>query len=280
MAVRELEGGSSRSRPVAIKFLAEASEAKDLPTNQAETVAKYLLTTGGAEFQAIMSSLEGLGKYRHLLIAIADLSPDYKALTSTRMQIIVSSLIGGEVTLKGDPQWKSKARILLLRKASMAPAKTGPRVVEGDGVQSILCDLYKDQAGNLGVKLPANVSQASVVLQYLIAHKAGELSKAKLNAEDSRFVRRAGDQMVAAEFLSGNDLQRTILLQRVWLKLLAIDVSVENPGSAKAASALVLGLDRDCRGEPNAALQLWTAENYLLRMWLLRLDPTSATAKN
>ena len=95
-----------------------------------------------------------------------------------------------------------------------------------------------------------------------------------------KFLAKVPKQLTAAKFLAGaNDIQHTVLLQRLWLDLLGEKLAMEQPSRAADARGLCTELDDLCRDQPNALAQMWLCDQYLLRMWLLYLDRPMASAK-
>lgn len=276
MAVRELEAGKAPLKIQAITFLADSSEEKDLPTHQAEVVAWYVGTANLNEYKFIKPLLKKLGRFRSVLIAMADLT-DEQAISSNRLQDVIADMAGSTLKLAGEENWRGKSKAVLMQKAMTMERPA----YEGDGVQLILRDLYRYQAQWFGVAVPQDEKQVSVFLEKLVTNLADQLEKRpNLPAADKQFVERIKDQLKVADYLTSNDLQKTVALQRIWLRLLAIDLARKAPSRGMAAQQLVDDLLDECRRESNVVEQLWTSERYLLRMWMLRLNRPVALASN
>lgn len=262
----------------ALEYVAMGCTEPDLSAHEAELVAEYVLSvTNPKEFEAIIPLLTKVGRYKSVLVAMAD-SLDDAVMQINRMELILTSLTGKQVNLGKDASWRQKSKVLLLQTA----LTLGESVPEGDAVQLILRDLYHKQAGVMGLSLPADMARTSDLLEKMIEHVAADLGKrADLPESAKRTLKVLPHQLFAAKYLSNNnDIQQLVMLQRVWLNLLGDKLSVEQPAKTQQARDLALELDQKCRQQSNALSQMWLCDQYLLRMWLLYVEaPTPQTAK-
>jgi len=95
------------------------------------------------------------------------------------------------------------------------------------------------------------------------------LLEAKLSPEGKEQVQRIQVDSRAIDYLAANDLQKLALLDRAWLRLLAVDLVRKRPGRKAEADAVVEQLATRDRDTKHVLLQLRDGQEAILRMWLL-----------
>ena len=95
-----------------------------------------------------------------------------------------------------------------------------------------LHELYVVQAQLLQVPTESYAAPPSpaAVLAAMVQHVASQLDAAKLNPPEQLLLANLPNQLQAIDFLAENDLQRTVLLQRLWLRLLSAQPVAADPG--------------------------------------------------
>ena len=147
---------------------------------------------------------------------------------------LVSRALGREI-LPANAAWRSAARSQLLRAVldelrnePAAGAATEESPVASRAAEA-LHELYRERARQLRVSPDAYKSTASPAeaLQLLVSQHEAQLASGKVD------LSWLPHELRVIEYLTDNDLQRSVALQRVWLKLLALEMRRE--GSDQAA---------------------------------------------
>jgi hypothetical protein len=87
--------------------------------------------------------------------------------------------------------------------------------------------------------------------------------------EDRRFVSNIPHVLAAAEYLADNDLRRLALLERVWLRMVVLEIGRRRSDRAADAKTLVDQLGKDDGEAPDVLHQLRASETALAHAWLL-----------
>ncbi len=262
----------SNVRIAAFKNLTR-SPPKNLAYRHAQKIATYLLLTEWQppepELEAVTSQLPALAKCRHLLEALADAIANEDKLTQRRTEVVVGGLLKQPLQFARDEDWRSACRKLLLQRALEL---TGRPSDEADKAAEVLRDLYKEQGLAFGLEDPdfLEQTQITVVLEGLIKHVA---ATSAAEPEDKAYLEQIGRQLQAARFVAENDLEYTVLLQRIWIKVLVLTSKGRLPAETrKRMKTIQQDLDKKDREATHLLEQLRSGEENILRVWALAHD--------
>jgi hypothetical protein len=96
-----------------------------------------------------------------------------------------------------------------------------------------------------------------------------QLLEAKLAPEAKQQVEQIDVDSRTIDYLATNDLQRLTLLDRMWLRLLAVEFARQHPARKPEADAVVQQLAHRDRDAKNVLIQLRDGQESILRLWLL-----------
>ncbi len=146
------------------------------------------------------------------------------------------------------------------------------------GNQAMLA-FYTVQAKLLRVPAEAyaGAQDSSAILSALITHVAGQLDKSKLSAEEQRLLSVLPNQLLAADLLAANDLQSTVLRQRIWLQTLCAYLVQHIPEKTLAARGIVTETRASAAAQERVFEEMRDFESGLLRLWLLYRPEGEAT---
>ena len=267
----------SKVRMAAFKNLT-GNIPNDLPYRHARKIANYLLLTEWEpleperEFEAAKGQLPSLAKCRHLFEALADIIDGGK-LSPKRTEAIVGGLLKQRLRFDPDENWRSACRKLLLQRALEL---TGRGTSDADKTADYLRDLYKEQGLAFGLDTPDFEKQTKLlpVLEHLVTHVAVRAAQQKkLAPEGKAYLQQIGRQLQAARFVAENDLEYMVVLQRIWIKVLALALQEQITDQAnKRITAVQLDLDKKDREAGNLLDQLRSGEENILRIWALAHD--------
>jgi hypothetical protein len=113
----------------------------------------------------------------------------------------------------------------------------------------------------------------SAVLELAINQYATELSGRVKRLADREYLDALPRQLAAAKYVGTDDVQFTLLLERICLRLLAAGVAIDHPDRADDADQLVTQLGRRDAASTHILTQLRDGHETILRMWLLRCEP-------
>ncbi len=280
--IRQLAIDDELQRLAAIQAILRAGLPDDLARDLGTTLAEYLLWAGksNAESNTVNSGLTVLTQPRSVRLAMADLlgqvtpapGRSYRLIDRAEFEPILTAITGQKSSPRiGMFSWREDARRALLNSVLLD--------LEGnlDDRAQTYRELYKWQGRLLGMPDSETLltPQPSQMLEVVINHFGGRLNsdRARLSEADRARLERLPYEITAVDYLASDDLERTALLQRVWLRLLAIHVASAVPGRAADARAIVdeasIGASR-----PTSVLgQLLAGEKQAVTLWLLRNRP-------
>jgi len=261
------------------KFAAER-KVKDLTPKEARIVAGYLLTPKESESEqkALQPSLRDVRRWRQLRLAFADGVAESR-VPDDRLGDMVDTLLNITGEYPAGPAGRKEMRGMLLRNVlhelslSREP-KSGSAAGASayDTAALEIRDLYRTRARLLGAS-PAvyeelqTTAEALRLLISLTAPKAGASS-----AEDRAYIAGLPHQLKAIDYIGGNEIRRTVLLQRAWLRLVSIQAKRQQSTRAREAQEIVDKLSSRDALATNVLHQLKDGETSLLQLWMLYDD--------
>jgi hypothetical protein len=271
--LKNLATNVSKTRATA--FLAIASKLKgslsdkDLTLAHATKIAKYLVSIqDSAEVDDVTPQLTPFAKSRNLILALAD-AVDLDAARKETTETVVGALLE-QPLLFSKEAWRPACRKLLLLQAIDLSAKN----VGAADAADFLRGLYQEQGSLLGMDPKAfeKLTRPSQVLEKVIQHVASELGKKNPAKQEKEYLDQLPRHLLAAQFVAKNDLEHTVLLQRVWAEVLVNYLEQQNPSCAKELRRILADLTSADRGWANVLEQLRGGEDKILRMWSLALE--------
>lgn len=246
----------------------------DLAPDQAAALATYLLGKKRVEeHRAILPHIEELGKWKHVRMAVADQLEEV-GINREQLQEIISKLLRREYTIANGDVGREALRVELLQTA-LADAKkedVGDQdrfQIYNDAAQA-LYDFYTSQAILLRTtEWPEEPVTPTVVARAMLDSRASELLEAKLSADNKMQVQQVHVDLRSIDYLATNDLQKLVMLNRIWLRLLAIEFSVKQPSRSTEGNTIVERLASQDRDAKHVLIQLRDGQEAILRMWLL-----------
>jgi hypothetical protein len=244
---------------------------KDFTSAQAAKIAKYLASIiDKSELDDVVPKLKPLAKSRNLMVALADaIEPDKSNQRSS--EAVIAILLEQPVQF-GKDDWKLACRRLVLHQAVEL---SGSRKSAAAETAELLRDHYKEQALLLGVSAKdlQPLTRPSQVLENMIKHLMASAAKQTLAKEDKELLDQAPRHMLAAQFVAQDDLEQTIHLQRIWMKVLSIHLQQQTPERAEALRQARTKLTgNETQPTPTALEQLRGGEEAILRLWSVALE--------
>ncbi|MBI2480502.1 MAG: hypothetical protein HYV60_18305 [Planctomycetia bacterium] len=251
-----------------------ADRVDDLAPDQAAALANYLLGKKRIEeHRAILPHIGKLGKWKHVRLAVADNLED-AGVSREQLQELISQLLGREYAIGVGDAGRESLRIELLRGVLVDAKKED--VGDQDKYQvyndaaKALYDFYTAQAIVLrSAEWPVEPVTPTVVSRAMIESRVKELLETKLSPEGKGQAQRVNVDLRAIDYLATNDLQKLTLLDRAWLRLLAVDLAGKRPARKTEADSLVEQLALRDRDAKHVLIQLRDGHEAILRMWLL-----------
>jgi hypothetical protein len=115
-------------------------------------------------------------------------------------------------------------------------------------------------------------SEPSAIFEVLIRHLSVKLARDKLTDADRRFLDQLPHYNAAIDFQQLNDLQKTVLWQRAWLRVVCLYVGQQKPVSADRVAKLLQELAVEDAKADDALVRLRTGEVKLLKAWLILVE--------
>jgi hypothetical protein len=269
---------AAATRLASLKRLAEEADGlADLTPEQGAAVARYLLVPKAREeYDEMRYQVSRVGRWNAVRLGLADELAGTRlgtsALQQERILEVVSEVLGREVALAENEAWRRTQESLsrtLLREVYHSLASADGPAQEGEP-SAEMQELYAMQARLLGVPPDdyAGAATPAAVLELMIAHYAKRLDQARLRADDKKRLDRLPHDLAVAEYLGENDLARTVLLQRIWARLLAAGAIAQNPGRTAVVEQILRKLDESDRDAQDVLLQLRDGERTLVELWM------------
>lgn len=269
----EFEDRNLISRQNAIRFLAsdEGARLQRIEPVQGAYVARYLLADKSAgEHANALDSVKGVARWYYVRLSLADMI-EASPLSDEFVAEIVHQALGRPVSTT-DPNWRAVARERLLRdvllemRAATGLTKENPTEPMLDVAAKALHRIYNQRARQLRIDQATYMATKtpSETLALLVAQTQSNLGAAAAETPQ---------QLEVIDYLSSDDLQRTVALQRVWLKLLALEVRKNRSEIGGRADDLVERLMQRDQQASNLLAQLRDGEETTLRILLLNAPP-------
>jgi hypothetical protein len=274
--MKELASLNSFSRRNAFQRLGSLSTPpEDFPPEIAEKVALYLFTSKAKdELDSIVFNLKQVGRARPIRLAAADVVLETRATAPPaqveRLLLEMAPASAG-VKLTTDANWRKKARKLLLEAVLSELGSTS----SVDDAAALLFKVYQQQGLLLGMSEPEFLlmTRPSQAQEALVGQLLTRVSKDKLPEPEKDRLARIPHELKAKQFMAANDLQLSVLLQRVWVDLLALYAAQERPQRAADARKIADELRTEDARAASLLAQLHAGEVRALRLWLLLNEP-------
>jgi hypothetical protein len=276
MVSRHIDSLSRAAYPVQragyLKAIAEnVSQIPEIEPQEGAVIADYLfLPKGDEEREAIAGLIPRVGRWKMVRLAAADLIVD-TPLKQELAEDVVARLLGEERGEPGGAGWRERARNKLMRSV-LTGGVAASSIHPFETARETMLTMYQMQARAEGVSA-ASYSDAvspTAILPPLIEQLASRLSAKAKDQDDRELLARISHELTAAEYLGDNDLRRLALLERLWLRLVAMDVALARSDRAADAQAIVDQLSESDRSAPDVFHQLRDGQAALVRLWLLR----------
>jgi hypothetical protein len=247
-----------------------APDVSDLDLDLAEKLAAYLLRPKpDDEHEAILEHVGAIGRWQNLRLALADQVLDTK-LHADRVQDILTKILPPWRPDQSEAMWRERAHEALLENvlqdlsSSRAGGESSDRIY--DELSAALRELYVTQARLLGVSADAYTAAThpSDVLRLIV-----ETYAARPSTGASIDLSALPHEFDAVEYVATNDLERTVMLQRVWLQTLATAMKREQPRAAEELRRLVAELKQADVQAADLFVQLYAGHRALLQAWML-----------
>jgi hypothetical protein len=264
------------SAPLYLRYLATvANQLPNLPREPAERLARYLMAgKSDGEHQAVLQYAHAVTRWPNVRLALADEVMQSSA-NRDRVVELMSKVLDRAVEIEEDGKWQQELRDHLLLEvirasgAATSPTDGAERIY--DDLADMLRDAYATRARLLGV--PADrysaASTTAELLRLIIENDAASATRQNQGSSGlSPALRDLPEKMVAIDYVSENDLQRTVLLQRMWLDLLVARLAQSGELPADQARRLLDELSEADRQAVDVIQQLADAERIHTRIWL------------
>ncbi|MHB8970268.1 MAG: hypothetical protein ACYC3X_13565 [Pirellulaceae bacterium] len=275
--IERLAGVRQVSERVALlRMIANSADTvPDIDPLSGQKLAEYLLQlrSDDDEQRQLLANAPKLARWNALRMGLADQLADESPRDAQR-QDVLRALLGEEVDLSSEDNRQRVRRQLLQTVSATLVDVVGPDdkrwKVFDQGNQAMLA-FYTFQAKLL--RVPAETYAAAqspaAILQALSTYRAGQLDKSKLGADEQRLLGTLPNELLTADFLAGNDLQYTVMLQRLWLQTLSAYLTQQLPEKTLAARGIVAETRASAAAQDRVFEAMRDLELGLLRLWLL-----------
>ncbi|PHS11261.1 MAG: hypothetical protein COA78_10140 [Blastopirellula sp.] len=256
-----------------------APSIEDLEYGEAVQLVAYLFRLKPRnEHDLVIRSIPAFSHWGTLKLAIADKMPSARRNVDD-LQSIVGALLGRTIVLPTKSKLNLQLQRILLQDALANIEVEAGQVgalspLDADRAAELLLDMYGEQAIMAGV--PQAVRQAatlpSELLLAIIQIRIQALSASSNDSIKER-LQLIEHELRVVNYLASNDISTTAAYQRIWLKVLLIEVEQTKPKQTIQAAGLMLRLAMNDRKSKNIFLQLRNGEAALVKMWQLLAQP-------
>jgi len=268
---------SMEGRLTLVRLIANAADTvADIDPGSGQKLAACLLQPKeDAEHQRLLPHVPRLARWNAVRLGLADQLVE-PAADSVHQRDLLRGVLGQDVPLQTHEDYRTARRMLLesvLATLAERAESDDEQLTAIDRGSRTLYELYCIQARLLEVPTDADSQETaptlSAVLRTLIARQARTLDAGRLTATERQWLETLPHQLIAVDFVAENDLQRTVLLEQLWLQTLSLFIAERVPAQAAAARAIVAETQASVAPEDRALRQLRDLETGLLRLWML-----------
>ena len=268
---------SSEQRQQMLQMVANQIDlVPDLDAESGALLAQYLmkLKPDEREHQQMLKHAKRLASWRTVRLGLADQLARVSGRDDQLRELFVEVL--GEPVNLGNEAERAKLRYRLMAQVAeelaREPESLEPKEDEApfDIGKAELAKLAARQGQLLG--LPVDHEQGvplSSVVQSMLPPMADRLNPPSLAADDRQLIAQLPFTLQAIAFAAENDLQLTVLLEQLRMRLLAADVSQRQPARTAAARAVVSRFETRARTASHVMVQLHDVYEAMLELWLL-----------
>jgi hypothetical protein len=247
-----------------------ASQISEMPPKASEELAKYVLSPKADEEQeAIASAVSRVGRWKTVRLALADSLLE----TSLREDVVCETIglvLDQTIEPRGGQAWRQSLRLMLMRSV-LQGTETSENKHPYDIARDTINAMYQAQARALGInKTPGAGTSPTEILPLMIELLASRLSQNAASESNREFLSRVPHELAVAEYLGDDDLRRLVLLDRIWLRLLAVETAQIRTERADQAQTILDRVEESDRRAGDVLIQLRDGQAAILQMWLLR----------
>lgn len=282
--INEAAQGLSRYREVGnhatsisrLRLIAESyDQIQRLTTEQARGVATFLLGPKLEEQEQadILEILGDVGRYREVRFALIDALADGRWKDEQFVEL-VNHLLKTRLNV-ADDTWREQAKGALLASVLKQVTPQQQTNVKTQASLGAAFDSYSKyyqlQAGMLRVPPTSyrNAATTGELLLQLIRRRSIDLASDAVSDSDQQFAAELPHRLRAADYLAPDDLRRSAYLQRIWLRVLAIQLKAKNPKVSTRVQVVLNEVEELDESSNHVLKQLVQGEAALLRLWML-----------
>jgi len=218
-----------------------------------------------------MNHFDALINWASLRVAIGDELDDAPRLSKKHLEQVLSKLLKKRIVVEDDEAWRLSIRAALIESVL---AQLGSQRATRDGrmydrTQQTLTEHQREQAGLFEAR-SADIAKAttpSQIQRLLIEHLSGTVAKGSLSSNDQKWVNDLPHRMVAIEYLATNNLQETVMLQQIWVRLLKTSMLQVKPGRSSEGEKILAELQKKNRQAKSALRQLRNGQLAIVKIW-------------
>ena len=220
----------------------------------------------------VMQNIEPLAQWPSLRVAVGDHLKQKPALDPQMLEELLGKMLPKHnVKLEDSDEWRLSIRAALTQSVlgSIGAKTSNTQGRMYDRTQEAMLELQQLQAKVLKLNDSAvtNAKTPSAVIRLLIQHLAKQATSGSLSAADQRWITDLPHRITAIEYLAANDLQETVMLQRVWLRMLRTVVVAKNAAKRSDADNVIDELNQKDRAVKDSLQQLRIGQRAVVKMW-------------
>ena len=226
------------------------------------------------EHQEMMDHVKRMASWKTVRVGLAD---ELASVTGRDSQLhdLFAAILGKPVNLSTKED-RARVQYQLMAQVAEELAKepsTAVREVDDpvfDVGKAVLARLTATQARLLGINLDeSQTDQLSNVVRTMLPIVADRLNPSSLAADNRQLIAQLPFTLQAVAYTAENDLQLTVLLEQLRMRLLAAELSQQQPERTAAARAVISRFETRDRAADHVMAQLHNVYEAMLELWLL-----------
>lgn len=248
----------------------------ELDAENGAKLAEYLVKfkPDEREHQEMIDHVKRLASWKMVRIGLAD---ELARVTGrdTQLHDLFAAILNEPVNLSTKEE-RARVQYQLMAQVADELAKEPTSAVRKvddpifDAGKAVLARLTAMQARLLGINMDdSQTDQLSNVVRLMLPIVADRLNPSSLAADNRQLIAQLPFTLQAIVYTAENDLQLTVLLEQIRMRLLAAELSQQQPERTAAARAVISRFETRDRAANHVMAQLHSVYEAMLELWLL-----------
>lgn len=265
---------NSRTRLAYLRNIATyTGSMTDIQPEQGHDLAIYLAAAKPFdEHEQVLTMIDGILRWKMVRLGLADQLADSR-LRDEHMQQMLELALHHDVDMKDG--WRGRLRDELIEGVArqLASEDSLTRISESppDRAASALADYYRTQARLAGIGATGEFESPSPsqLVKLLVEQQAARLSATATSPSARELAAHAAHELAAMEYLTENDLARTVANERLLIELRAAELAPRHAARTPQVDQIIVPWRKGDQTADNVLDQLYQNQRAMLQLWKL-----------